>query len=335
MRAVHIIALALLVLTAGACENGPPWARDGEDPSDQATPDYGPTAAYNRRFIFLGPGADLPTAAIFDFVALSDSIGIRRGLRARVVNGLGWRTLDDAGWEMGPMREPWRIVPHEPFTLTVSENGDLVALIHRDSVTTRLILGATIAEHSPDVSTQLVLRSARLAVGDQSVAGILLDSQLGRAVNPRLVRRDLDDRAARSDSTAATDSAAVSPTPIARPGAEALLLNNGGFYVVLATGADGPFGWIRDAGRDDVRAGARLEPTEWTTDEDTGVQTPSAWRIVSSDGEMSGELTTESTDPVVLGGVGELETLSYELVSGWVEDRSVRRDVFGLVRHVR
>lgn len=331
MRPVHTIALTLLVLAAGACENGPPWARDGRDSTGQATPDFGPTAAYNRRFIFLGPGAELPTAAIFDFVALSDSIGIRRGLRARVVNGVSWRTLDDEGWEMAPMREPWRIVPHGPFTLTVSENGDLVALIHRDSVTTRLSLGATIAEHSPDVGTQLVLRSARLAVDDENVPGVLLDSQLGRAVNPRLVQRDLD---APGDSAAA-EGARVTPTPIARPGAEALLLNNGGFYVVLATGADGPFGWVRNAGRDDVRAGARLEPIAWTTDETTGAQTPSAWRIVSSDGVISGELTTESTDPVALDGVGDLEALSYELVSGWVEDRSVRRDVFGLVRHVR
>lgn len=324
MRAVHTIMLALLVLGAVACENGPPWGRDNGNADHQATPDYGPTAAYNRRFIFLGPGAELPTAAIFDFVALSDSIGIRRGLRARVVNGVGWRTLDDEGWQMAPMREPWRIVPHGPFRFTVTENGDLAALIHNDSTITRLSLGATIAEHSPDVSTQLVLRSARLAVDDESVPGVLLDSQLGRAVNPQLVQRD-----------GRADSAAVPPTPIARAGAVALLLNNAGYYVVLATAADGPFAWVRSAGRNDVRAGARLEPTAWTAGEDSTVQVPSAWRIVSSDGEISGELTTESADPLALTGVDDLQALSYELVSGWVEDRSVRRDVFGFVRHVR
>jgi hypothetical protein len=317
---ILIVAAALAV---AACESGP-----GGSPADQeVTPDYGPTAAYNRRLVFLGPGAQLPTTAVFDFVALSDSIGLRRGVRARVVNGVRWRTLIDEGWAMAPMREPWRLVPHGPIKITVTETGDLGALIHRDSVTTRLFLGATIAEHSPDVSTQLVLRSARLAVDDESVPGVLLDTQLGRSVNPQLVQR------ARVDTAGGAET--VPPTPIGRPGAEALLLNNGGFYVVLASASGGSLAWIRNAGRDDVRSDARLEPTAWTQDEATGVQVPSAWRIVSSNGDLSGELTTESTAPITLADVQDLQALSYVLVTGWVEDRSVRRDVFGLVRHVR
>jgi hypothetical protein len=230
---------------------------------------------------------------------------------------------------MQPMREPWRLVPHGPLELTVTETGDLGALIHRDSVATRLDLGATLAEHSPDVSTQLVLRSARLSIDDEAVPGVLLDIQLGRAVNPQQVQRGRDTPAV-ADSTVA-----VPPTPVARPGAEALLLNNSGFYTVLANAAAGSLAWIRSAGQDDVRSGARIEPTAWSTDDPSGVQMPTAWRIVSVDDALRGELTTESVDPIVVPGDGRPEALAYVLVSGWIEDRSARRDVFGLVRHVR
>ena len=323
MRAATLTMLAVLLVTAPACENGPPWGGGGAGSGDDATPDFGPTAAYNRRLVFLGPGAELPTAAVFDFTALSDSLGVRRGVRARLVDGTRWRWLLDEGWAMEPMREPWRLVPHGPLTMLVGEGGDLASLLLRDTVATRLQLGATLAEHSPDVGTQLVLRSARLSVGDESVPGVLLDAQLGRAVNPERVARDT-----------ATGDTTLSPTPIARPGSEALLLNNGGYYAVLTTAAGGALAWVRNAGRDDVREGTRLEPTAWGTTSD-GVQVPTAWRVVSANGEMAGELESESSDALVLEGPAGLQALSYILVSGWIEDRTVRRDVFGLVRHVR
>jgi hypothetical protein len=62
---------------------------------------------------------------------------------------------------------------------------------------------------------------------------------------------------------------------------------------------------------------------------------PTAWHIFAPDGELNGELTARATDRVVLRGTGTLEALAYVLVTGWVEDREARRDVSGLVRHVR
>ena len=330
MRPVQSITILALLLALTACEDGPPWGGRGAPTDQEIAPDYGPMAAYNRHLIFLGAGTDLPTAAVYDFVALSDSIGVRRGVRSRVVDADRWRTLVDAGWEMQPMREPWRLVPHGPLKLTVTETGDLGALIHRDSVATRLDLGATLAEHSPDVSTQLVLRSARLSVDDATVSGVLLDIQLGRAVNPQMVQRD----AADTTQTAADSAVAVPPTPVARPGAEALLLNSSGYHAVLANVATGSLAWIRSADQDDIRSGARIEPAAWSLDERSGAELPSAWRIVSTDNALRGELTTRSVDPIVVEGVGGPDALAYVLVSGWIEDRSARRDVFGLIRHV-
>mgnify|MGYP001120441628 CR=1 FL=1 len=328
MRAATTGIFFALVLAVPACDDG----GGGPPPAQESAPDFGPTAAYNRRLLFLGPGGELPAAAVFDFAALSDSIGIRRGARARLGDAEAWRGVMDAGWEMEPMREPWRLVPHGSLTLMVGETGELAALVFRDSIPARLELGQALAEHSPDVGTQLVLRTARLTRNGEDLAGIVLDVQLGRAVSAALAERDAVSRTA--GDTVAGDSLAPSPTPIALPGAEALLLNDEGYYAVLATASGGSLAWIRSEERSDVRPGARLEPTAWSPAEDT-VQVPTAWRIVSADGLLNGELTARSFDGNTLRGTGSLEALSYALVTGWIEDRTARRDVFGLVRHVR
>lgn len=325
MRPVFAGAVLLVVLAAPACDDG----GSGVPPAPQA--DFGPTAAYNRRFMFLGPGnGSLPAAAVFDFGTLSDSIGIRRGARARLGGAEGWQALMDAGWEMEPMREPWRLVPYGPLKMVVGETGELSALVVRDSAATRLELGQTLAEHSPDVGTQLVLRTASLHRDSDNTAGVVLDAQLGRAVNPALAVRELPPRGG-----AGGDSARASPTPIALPGADALLRGEQGYYAVLATASSGSFAWIRNGERSEVWSGARLEPTAWSDPDESSVQVPTAWRIFSADGGLHGELTAQATDRIVLRGTGTLEALAYVLVTGWVQDRATRRDVSGLVRHVR
>ncbi|NIP83230.1 MAG: hypothetical protein GWM90_29985, partial [Gemmatimonadetes bacterium] len=91
MRRAHHILLGLLVLaTATACDNGTPWDGGGEAAAGRDRHDFGPTGAFDRRLLFVGPGADLPTAAVFDFVALSDSVRIRRGARLRLLEGGRW-----------------------------------------------------------------------------------------------------------------------------------------------------------------------------------------------------------------------------------------------------
>jgi hypothetical protein len=328
MRPVYTGAVLLAVLAAPACDDG----GGGVPPVREA--DFGPTAAYNRRFMFLAPGnGSLPTAAVFDFSTLSDSIGIRRGARARLGDGEDWQPLLDAGWEMEPMREPWRLVPHGVLKMVVGETGELSALVVRDSATARLELGETLAEHSPDVGTQLVLRAASLHRAGRTTDGMVLDAQLGRAVNPALAVRDAAPRT--NADAAGGDPARVSPTPIALPGADALLLGDPEYYAVLATASSGSFAWIRNGGRGEVRSGARLEPAAWSDPEEYSVQVPTAWHIFAPDGELNGELTARATDRVVLRGTGTLEALAYVLVTGWVEDREARRDVSGLVRHVR
>lgn len=343
-RSVHTAALFLAVGVAPACEDGPPWATREEPPPIEARHDFGPTAAYARRLIFLGPGTRLPTAAIFDFTSLSDSVGVRRGVRARLLTGDEWQPLIDAGWEFEPMREPWRVVPGDGLKIVVDDGGELAAVVHAGDREVRLHPGARLAESSPDVGTRFVLRQAMLVIDGETLRGILLDSQLGRAVHPAAVPRpfttDTGPDAPAEPDTAPTDEGGDTartgrPTPIARAGAEAFLVNNGGYYAVFATSAAGAIGWVSHAGRDQIHRGVALRPTTWSTPPEEEFRMPVQWRIGGAGSNLQGELAVAATDPSPLPDLGDLTALGYLLVSGWIEEGGVRRDVVGFVRHVR
>lgn len=352
---LKIVPLLLAACLAPACEDGAPWSTE-TSASPETPHDFGPTAVYSRRLVFMGPGDQLPTAAIFDFTSLSDSLGVRRGLRARVLLDQEWTTVLDAGWTLEPMREPWRIVPGGDLKVVVNGAGEVSALAVPGEPGVRLQPGSRLAEGSPDAGTQFVLRQATLTVGDETIRGILLDSQLGRAVDPALVPpapgpdaggdADLDsdaDEAENDDPAEADDEApgpdlgpisSGQPTPLARAGAEAFLVNNSGYYVVFANSAGGEVAWISHAGTDDLRRGGILEPTAWSEPADDAATVPTQWRV-GGPGGLTGELSALVTDAVPLTGLGQISSLGYILVSGWVADDGVRRDVFGLVRHIR
>jgi hypothetical protein len=136
----------------------------------------------------------------------------------------------------------------------------------------------------------------------------------------------------------ASAMAGAPPTPIARSGAEAFLVNNSGYYVVFASSASGAVAWISESGSDEIQRGAVLEPiapSEPRQDaEDGAVPMPTQWRIGGS-GSLTGELSATATTAVPLTGQDSLSGLGYILVTGWLAEDGVRRDVFGLLRQVR
>jgi hypothetical protein len=312
----HLTIPAVILTIMVGCDDLRPRADDGADGVSEPV-DFGPTAAYERRFIFLGPGQRLPTALLLDFVALSDGHGLQRGVRARLADGTEWVRLMDEGWRMDGMRDPWRLVPHPPLALIVGDGDDLIGLVVRGDTEVRLEPGAPFAEHSPDRGTQLVLRRARLTVGADIVQGILLDAQLGRALDPTATRGREDDAEA---------------TPAARPGGEALLLGPDGLHLVFATTGSGRIAWINASGRDDVRRGAQLQAVGWDRTDD-GTRTASTWRVLG--GGLEGELEAEVWDGVDVVNVPTAEGIGYAIATGWVEIDGVRHEVYGLVRHVR
>lgn len=337
-RTIHKTACFLTAALLLGCGEGAPWGAGTAEVDVEARHDFGPTAAYARRLIFLGPGSQLPTAAVFDFTTLSDSAGVRRGVRARLLTGDEWEPLVDAGWELEPMREPWRVVPGGDLRIVVNDAGELGAVTVDGETSVRLEPGALLGESSPDIGTRFILRQASLSVAGEVNRGILLDSQLGRAVNPAAVPRPLASEG--SDDSATADDELPSdrtgrPTPIARAGAEAFLVNNSGYYAVFATSAAGEIGWVSHGERDEIYRDVALEPSEWSSTGDDEIQMPLQWRIGGPGADLFGELSAAATDPSPLPDLVDLTALGYTLVSGWVEDGGVRREVFGLVRHVR
>ena len=345
-RHCRLLLLPALLASAGlACEGGSPWSDDEPEIRPAETHDFGPTAAFDRRVLFVGPGEDLPGAAIFDFVTVSDSAGLRRGVRARIVDGERWLRLLDEGWTMGSLREPWRLVPRGPVRMVVDDIGEVTTLLYRtDSLTVRLSLGGALGEYRPDDGTQLVIRQASMRVGGNdvdeglveggAVEGLVLDAQLGRAV-PRDPPPPPDTGTADPDTTAErTGPGEPDATPAARIGAEAFVVDAGGYALVLATASGGELAWTYGAGEGEVVRGPRLEPTAWADFPEAETQVPTAWRILSSEAGLTGEFEAEATDHVALRAP-DLTALGYALVTGWIEDRGERRDVFGLVRHVR
>ncbi len=290
----------------------------------------------------MGPGTEMPTAAVFDFSTLADSSAAHRGQRVRLLEGRNWLPLLDVGWRSEPLREPWRIVPHGPLKLMVGEGGDLSGLVIRGDPTVRLEPDSTIAEDSPDAGTQLVLRKATLRVDDEPTEGVVLDAQLGRTVEPVLARElarlaQEDDSAAAEEARGRGDTAAAGAgaTAISWQGAQAFLLDDTGYYLVFVASTDGDLAWIHDGEGDDVRRGVHLEATAWEDFHEAGVQFPTAWRFTASAGDLAGELKTEVADRSVLHGMPDISALGYAVVSGWIEDHGMRRGVFGLVRQVR
>jgi hypothetical protein len=355
-RLIRSLPLLLGLATLGGCEDGVPWSADGPQVEDETRAGFGPSAAYDRRLVFLGPADGPPAAAVLDFTALSDSAGVRRGARVRWLDEGTWSTAMDAGWAMDPLRDPWRVLPHGRMTVVVNDAGEIGAIGFRDDPALRLETGRVLAETSPDAGTQFVLRQARLLVGDrEAAAGVLIDAQLGRSVPggaptvPRaatappagdsLPAPDSADPAAgpAADSAAAPEPPADSlpPTPVALPGTEAFLVSDSGYYAVLARSTAGEIAWIGYGGREDIRRGVALEPTAWADFPEADLQVPAAWRISAPDVPINGELMAEATDRVVLTGPADASALTYVLVSGWVEDRGARHDVYGVLRHVR
>lgn len=363
-RSAQALFLVLAAILASACDRGVPWDSE-EATTTEPRPDFGPTAAYGRRLVFLGPGTPLPTAAVFDFTSLSDSVGVQRGVRGRLLVGEEWLPLMDAGWSFGPMREPWRIVPGGDLKVVVSDGGEIAAILSRGEPAVRLEPASLIAETSPDAGTRFVLRQASLAFEEQTLRGILLDSQLGRSVSAASVlspppadsmtesadNQDApsedggeDGEAGEAGEAEAADSQVAPsgagpaptgrPTPIARPGAEAFLVNNSGYYVVFANSAGGDLAWVSHDDGDEIQRGAVLEPTTWEATGENGTELPTQWRIAGS-GSLSGELSAAAADASALTGLRDVTSLGYILVTGWVGDNGVRRDVFGLVRQVR
>lgn len=310
------LALAA-VLVLGACQGDLPWMND-----DEAGPGPGadetPPSSFDRRFLFLPEaGASPITAIVFDFGVLHDSEATRRTARVLLADS-AWSLLMDEAWRMDPMREPWRLVPHQSLRILVGETGDVEALrLDGDSI--RFLPGPTLAEYAPDGATQFQLRDAVLQLDSVRLQGVLLDLQSARPLD------EADSPPPRD--LARTDTAPASPVGYT---ADALVLDDAGFRMVIGHSATGPIVWLHHPQWQDVWDGAALAPAEYGLAQPAGRTVPIAWHLILASGDTAAELRVAGTD-YATGTDDRLHGAA--LVRGWIEISGERRDLRGVLRH--
>lgn len=279
----------------------------------------GEAASYARNFILLSRQADAPVAAVLDFTADENSDSIHRSAAAWLLTDGAWRRLLQASWQTEPVREPWRLVPHEELRLLVGDRGEIEALVHRaDSTGFRLVPSVAVAEWSAGDAAQFRLRRGELRLQDRSIVGVLLDLQTG----------------ARAAGAATADVA--------------FLTDGEGAHLILAENGTGSISarLFRDAEElvweelkltplaAEVSPGAEGAVHEVADAEARTAGHADGWRIAGTSDDFAGELraTGDSLDTPAAGAGAGVQTV---VVDGWIEARGERRTVFGVVRRGR
>lgn len=300
------IALSCLATGVAACVEPLPEPVETapvESLDTASTPTGG--RAYRRGFVFFS-GDSVVVSWVAD--ARSQPGGVVRRYRGWLHRGGTWDAFADAGWQSPPAREPWRMVPHGPVRLIVSEGGGLDRLVFQEPPR-RLELrpGQTETEWAGPQGQVIRLGQARVSLSDRELRGTLAD--LSRSWS-------LDEE---------------------QPGDWMFLVSGDTLQAVMEQRVVGaPYHvWIQ---------GARAE-VEWPTVDvawaDTAAfeparrEVPARWLISTSDGDLTGELEVVSSD--LEPGVGSGPVLPVDglfMVRGtltWGDRRPV--EVYGVIRH--
>ncbi len=165
----------LLVGLSVSCDDA---GRDGSSDPGDAQADG---TRYSRQMIFVA--SDGTAAALLDYATIDAGPALRRTARGWAEGGSGWIPLYDLAWEGASVRRPWRLVPHGPLRVRVGLADEIEGLSVRDEETELLTLenGDFLAEWDPATTTQVVLRTASLALGGEPMTGWLIDARFGVA----------------------------------------------------------------------------------------------------------------------------------------------------------
>lgn len=345
----YLLIFSTVLLLAGCSADDPPAPGTG---AEADAPAEARLVAYSERLFFLSGPDPVPRAAVFDFVAHVDSTAVHRSSRAWTAEGERWQPLVDTAWQMAPMRDPWRLMPHGPIRLVVDREGELDALLFRSADEGfSLEIGGAVAEWSPGSDTQVRLRRAELATPGGAadaadsreriaVPGALVDVRLG---SERMLSAEEDH-------------------------AEAYLTDGRGLFLVVLDHPDRHrrVAWLSDGAGEESWENVRLEPSAYTPADSvapavgagaaasgaasggaanaaaapsgqapgravTSRGVPSVWRITAPRDSITGELRR------VGATAGASAEIGLFTVRGWIEGggEQRRRSVYGIVRHGR
>jgi hypothetical protein len=213
-----------------------------------------------------------------------------------------WSPVVDTAWQLEPVYEPWRLLPHGALRLLVDNGGNLEALVYgHDAQEVRLVPGRLLSSY-PSSGTELVLHSAELKTDAGRVTGALLDTRVGgwHGLPPQPANQVIESR---------------------------LVFLSDGAELFLVFSEPAPkleYAWIRRGPEDAMLDRVTLRRI------DNGTQATAAsrqgWILEAADGAVRAELQPRDVQLPAWDGSSDYP------VEGWLTVGEERQRVFGLVR---
>lgn len=308
-------ALAAGVCLIAACGgDGGSTAGAESDPGAADSPSA-TRRAFERTLVFAtsSPSSRLMVPWILE--ASTRPGGVDRLHRGWLVSDQEWEAFYREGWEVGPLREPWRVLPRGPFRILVGEGDRLDRVVYEDAGRSlQLTLDEPLAEWTDSRGGSFSVLRGGLILGDRRISGRVLDVSGGvRLPEPAL-------------------------------GDWLFLTSENGWSLVveapLDAGEESVFqAWaLQPDGRDlDPWPRVSIAWTETRTFEPARRAIPEVLTISSADGDLSGRLEVTSLQLETRPGDGPVLPVDGLMgVSGEIElgDRG-SIEVHGLMRHRR
>jgi len=263
--------------------------------------------------VLLSPETDTVPAVAWLFTSRPDSAKVARTARAYVLHGGAWESLYEADWEEPPIREPWRILPHEGLRVLVGL-GDVLERIVLDEppVYAELGLGEVLVEWSGPRGGTYHLVEGEMVLGDRTVSGLGLD--MARSWTPEGTQHGHWAFLVSGDSLQV-----VFHSPTSRP-----------------PGSGAWRGWARIDFRDLRWPVLTMQWTEVRSYGPARRDVPVEWSLSAPDGEVTVELAATATHLEAGEGDGaQLPVRGLFGVSGTLTFEGGLYPVRGVLRHVQ
>lgn len=314
MTRLPSLVLAALPAVLLACGAEPREEEATPRPEGEAVGPPAPqrVALYERNLVFVGSEGDSTLVVPWFITAASGEQGVARRVRGWLGRGSSWDAFFDDSWSTPPTRVPWRILPRGPFRLVVGLEDAVDRVIYEEGPRhLELIVGATVVEWAGQGGESFQVHEGSVTIADRVLQGALLDMT----------------RARRGESEP--------------PGDWLFLVSGDSLFVVIEAPGGRPGeapsrAWVR-RGSDDLQwPVVRVEWTDVRAFERARRDVPVAWRIESSDGELTGELQAVTSHLEALEGDGPLLPVDgLFLVQGTVRVAESEITGAGLLRHLQ
>jgi len=180
--------VVLLLLLAGAvgCSDDPPdeTSPPGTSPDARERSEGEPGRVFQRNVVFLSTEGDSLVGVPWFLRTRSHTGGELREARGLLARSGAWDVFYREAWSSTPVRAPWRILPHGPMRIVVSEGGGLERIFYEAGDRRLEIgLGEALAEITGQRAETIRLLRGALDFAGRRTAGVVMDMSWSRRAN--------------------------------------------------------------------------------------------------------------------------------------------------------